>query len=288
MRGNFAESNDSDTVDKSVVWPPVPDDEKVDVSTSRRHGSESWMSVGRNEPSYSDLLSGFGVTGLSSHPSLVDQMTSLAYPARKHSADHEDKLNVRHPWHATPSGLSLNLMDNNTKGTAHGGDKTYQARGNLRYSTFGEYLVLQGHKVEHPHGNLMPPPFPTQYQSPCSRELMSKPMTVKDFEALKPKDGDCKLFGISLINSPTAPDPSVSQKNVTIEPAGSVHPTSHQQTSENDHKPDNSKTLKPVDGLVVIDDHEKPSQTSQLHLKDVQFKSLSSARSCTKVRFFNC
>ncbi|XP_027357469.1 auxin response factor 2A-like [Abrus precatorius] len=274
LRGNFAESNDSDTPEKSVVWPPAVDDEKIDVvSTSRRYGSGSWMSMGRNEPTYSDLLSGFGASGDPSHSALIDQMTTVAFPARKQS------------WTVMSSGLCLNILDPNTKGSAHGGDTTYQARGNLKYSAFGEYPALHGHKVEHSHGNLMPPPPTplTQYQSPHSIELMSKPVSVKTYEAVKPKDGDCKLFGISLISSPVVPEPSVSQRNVS-DPAGQMPLTSHQQrTSENDQKSDHSKGSKLADGLVV-DDHDKPLQTSQLHMKDVQAKPLGgSARSCTKV-----
>ena len=288
LRGNFAESNESDTAEKSVVWPPAAvDDEKMDVSTSRRYGSESWMSMGRNEPTYSDLLSGFGASGDPSHLSLKDQM-SPAYSARKQSLDHEGKLHMPHPWPVMPSSLSLSILDSNTKGPAHGGDTTYKARGNLRYSAFGEYPALHGHKVEDSHGNLMPPPPApqTQYQSPCSRELMSKHVSAKTCEAVKPKDGDCKLFGFSLISGPIVPEPSLSQRNVS-EPAGQMHLTAHQQrTSENDEKLDHSKGSRPVDDIVV-DDQDRPLRTSQLHTKDVQAKPLSgSARSCTKVRSF--
>ncbi|KAK7316859.1 hypothetical protein RJT34_00617 [Clitoria ternatea] len=286
LRGNFAESNESDTAEKPVVWRPAVDDEKIDaVSTSRRHGSENWMSMGRNEPTYSDLLSGFGAGGDHSHSSLiVDQMSPVAYAARKQSLDHEGKLNVHHPWPVIPSSLSLNILDSNAKGSSLGGD--YQTRGNLRYSEFGEYPSLHGHKVEHSHGNLMPPPPPpvTQYPSPLSRELMLKQVSAKTYEAVKRKDGDCKLFGISLISSPTAPEPSVSHRNVTSESPSQIDLTSHQQrTSENDQKLDHSKGSKLADG-VVVDDHDKPLQTSQQHTKDIQAKPVGgSARSCTKV-----
>ncbi|RYQ94159.1 hypothetical protein Ahy_B08g089040 isoform B [Arachis hypogaea] len=287
LRGNFAESNESDTAEKSVVWPPV-DDEKVDVvSMSRRYGSENWMSMGRPDTSYSDLLSGFGASGDPSHPSLGDQMGGpVAYSARKHVLDHEGKLNVHHPWPAMSSGFSLNLLEPSTKESPRGSETPYQARGNLRYGPFSEYPVIHINKVEHPHGKLMLPPPPTQYESPCSRDLMSKPMSAKTYETAKPKEGDCKLFGISLISSPTAaPEPSVSHGSGTTEPAGQAHLKSHhQRTSENDQKTEQSKGLKSADGQVIVDDHDKPSKTSQVHLKDGQAKPpSSSARSCTKV-----
>ncbi|KAL2347099.1 hypothetical protein Fmac_001099 [Flemingia macrophylla] len=271
LRGNFTESNESDTAEKSVVWLPAVDDEKIDVvSTSRRYGSDSWMSMGRNEPTYSDLLSSLGASG--------DLMSPVAYSARKQSLDHESKLHVPHPWPVMPSSLSLNILDSNAKGPSHGGDTIYQSRGNLRYSAFGEYAALHGHnKVEHSHGNLMPPPPApvTQYhQSPCSIERMSKPVSAKAYDAMKPKDGDCKLFGISLISGPPLSEPSLPQRNV-IEPADQMHPTPHQhRTSENDQKSDHSKGSRPADDL----------ETSQQHTKDVQAKPHSgSTRSCTKV-----
>ncbi|KAG2410715.1 Auxin response factor [Vigna angularis] len=283
LRVNFAESNESDTAEKSA-WSSAADDEKIDVvSTSRRYGSESWMSMGRHEPTYPDLLSGFGVHGdQASHPSLVDQNGPVANLSRKHFFDREGKHNVLSPWPVVPSSLSLNLLDSNTKVSAQGGD---QVRGNLRFSSaFGDYTVLHGHKVDHSHGNfLMPPPLSTQYESPRSRELLPKPISGKPSEVSKPKDSDCKLFGISLLSSPIALDPSVLQRNVAIEPVGHMHTTHQQRTYENDPKSENSRGSKPADG-VLIDDHEKPAQTSQPQLKDVQPKSNGgSARSCTKV-----
>ncbi|KAE9604239.1 putative transcription factor ARF family [Lupinus albus] len=276
LRGNFAESNKSDTAVKCVAWPPV-EDEKIDVSTSRSYGSENWMSMGRHEPTYSDLLSGFGAGGDPSHPSLVDQTGHVAYPASNHSLDHESKLHVHHPWSVMPSSLTLNLMDSTLKEAANV-DTTYQARGNLRYSAFGEFpMFRRHHKVEHLHGNLMPPPPSTQYESPHSGELMSNPMSTKTSEAMTLKDGDCKLFGISLISSPIAQEPSALERNVTSEPGGQMYLTSHQQqSSEIDQKSENSKSSRPSEGLVAADDHEKS--------KDVQSTPFSgSARSCTKV-----
>ncbi|KAI4336386.1 hypothetical protein L6164_014919 [Bauhinia variegata] len=283
LRGNFAESNESETAEKSVVWPPALDDEKIDVvSTSRRFGSETWMSMGRHEPTYSDLLSGFGVSGDPSHPSLIDQTTPLA---RKHLMDQEGKINVlASPWPVMPSNLSLNLSDSNTKSTMQGGDVTYQGRGTVRFGAFGDYPVLHGHKIDHPHGSLLMPP-PTPYESPQSRELMTKRMAAKTGQALKPKDGDCKLFGISLISNPVTPDLCVSRRNVASESAAQAHLTSNQpRVSESDEKSEQSRGSKSADVIVAIDDNEKPVHNCQPHLKDVQAKQPGgSPRSFTKV-----
>ncbi|XP_015955707.1 auxin response factor 2B [Arachis duranensis] len=280
LRGNFAESNESDTAEKSVVWPPAVDDEKIDVvSTSRRYGPESWMSMGRHELPYSDLLSGFGANGdPSSRSSLIDQSDSVANPGRKHLLDREGKTNVpsSSPWSVIPSSLSLNLLEPNAKVSAQGGDAAYQIRGNLRYGAFGEYPVLHGHKVENSHGNLsMPPPPLAQYESPRSKELLRKPKSAKTSDVARPKDGDCKLFGISLLSSPPAPETPTSQRNVASETVSHTYPTHQHRTFENEQKSENSMGSKATDGLAVVD---------ELHLRDVQPKPHSgSARSCTKV-----
>ncbi|CAL0319806.1 unnamed protein product [Lupinus luteus] len=255
LRGNFEVSNEFDTAERSVALPPAVEDEKIDDSTLRRHGSENWISMGRHEPAYSDLLSGFGTSGDPSHQSLVDQICHLPYPASKHSLDHEAKLHVHHPWPVMPSSLSLNFLDSNSKDYAHV-HTTYQARGKLRCSTFSE--------------NLIQPPPPTQHESLTLRELMYKPMSVKTSEAMILKDDDCKLFGISLITSAIAP------KN-SLHDAGLMHLISHQpQSSENEQMSEQSKNSKPSDSLVVIGDHEQS--------KLVQAKPFCvSARSCTKV-----
>lgn len=285
LRGNFAESNESVTAEKSVAWPPAADDEKIDmVSTSRRYGSESWMSIGRHEPAYPDLLSVFGASGDSFRPPLTDQTGPLASPAKKHPLDQEGRFNaMANPWPVGPSGLSLNL-DANIKASVNGGDVVYQTPGNVRYGAFGDYSVLHGHKIQQLHGNSLMPPPSTQYESSRSRELMSKPVSAHTSEPVKPKDGDYKLFGFSLISSSVTPEPSVSQKNVTSESPGHMHAASY-KPQESDRKSE-LRSSKPAD-VAAVDDPEKSLQPSQTQLKEVQAKPpCGSARSCTKVNSY--
>uniref|UniRef100_A0A803NVL1 Auxin response factor n=1 Tax=Cannabis sativa TaxID=3483 RepID=A0A803NVL1_CANSA len=162
LRGNFVESNDSDTAEKSVVWQPSLDDEKVDVvSASRRYVTENRASSGKHEPTYTDLLSGFGTTVDSTRGfcSFTEHSVATANSMRKHSLDQEGRLNLHSsPRSMVPSSLSLSL-DTNMKGSVQGAI-SYQGQGNK-------------------------------------------------FEVAKPKDGNCKIFGYSLI----APEPAVSHKS---------------------------------------------------------------------------
>ncbi|CAL5214705.1 unnamed protein product [Lathyrus oleraceus] len=290
LRGNLAESNESYTAEKSVVWPSANDEEKIDaVSTSRRYGSENWMSMSRQEPTYSDLLSGFGsVRGdHSSQQLFVDQTGHLINHTRKSLLDRDGKHNMLSQWPVMQPGLSLNFLHSNMKGSPQGGDNSpYQVQGNMRYNAFGDYSVLHGHKVENPHGNfLMPPPPPTQYESPRSRELPHKQISATTSESAKHKDGECKLFGFSLLSSPTMQEPSISQRNSTSETVSPMQISSQRHhTFENDQKSEHSKCSKGPENPVAVDDQENLLQTPQSHFKDVQLKSQNgSARSCTKV-----
>ncbi|KAH7578516.1 hypothetical protein ACOSP7_000177 [Xanthoceras sorbifolium] len=286
LRGNFAEreSNESDNAEKSVAWPSQHEDEKIDVSGSRRYGSENWVpSGGRHEPTYTDLLSGFGANADSSHgysPSFVDQSLPSAGLARKGLLDQDGKFSLlARPWSLMPPGLSLKLAESNPKVPGQGGDATYQVRGNVRYGGFGDYPMLHGHRIEQSHGNWLTPAPQSQFENPAqSRELMPKPVLVQDHETGKSKDGSCRLFGIPLFNKPVLPEPGVLNRNTMND--------SHQQfrAFESDQKSEQSKSSKLGDDSPTVNEQEKPFQLCQPHMKDSRSKHQSvSARSCTKV-----
>ncbi|PQQ18108.1 auxin response factor 2 [Prunus yedoensis var. nudiflora] len=95
-------------------------------------------------------------------------------------------------------------------------------------------------------------------------------------EAVKPKDGNYKLFGIPLI----APEAALSHRNAMI---GSPH---HNQvhTFESDQKSDKSRGSKSGENPVAVGEPDKLLQTSQQHVRDGQGKPQGgSTRSCTKV-----
>ncbi|KAJ6672166.1 AUXIN RESPONSE FACTOR 2A [Salix viminalis] len=245
MRGNFAESNESDAAEKSVIWPPSADDEKIDVlSSSRRFGSERWMSSARQEPTYTDLLSGFGAD--SSHgfgAPFVDRTAGVTNPLKKHSPDQGQFNLLANPWSIMSSGLSLKLSESNTRAPIQGSsdETTYQAIPNIRCSAFSEYPMLHGQRVEQSHGSSMMPPPPSHFDNhACTRELMPKPQL------------------------------------------GHTPPASHQITSESDQKSEHSRGSKLADenenekpfqvGLMRTRDNHGIAQNS-------------STRSCTKLSF---
>ncbi|KAG7951326.1 hypothetical protein I3843_12G001800 [Carya illinoinensis] len=264
------------------------EDEKIDVPASRRHGSENWMSRGRQEPTYTDLLSGFGVSGGSSHGTcapLVDQAAAAVNFPRKQSLDQEGKFNLlASSWSLMPSNLSLNLSDTNLKGPVQGGDVAYQAPGNARHDAITEYSMI--HRVEHPRGNwLIPSPASCQFENSAhSREPMPKPVSVPQCESVKPKDGNYKLFGIPLICNPATPEPAAPQRGMMNEPAGHILDTSHlAHTLDSDQKSEQSRGSKSADNPVPVVE-KMLVQRRERRSREVQGKLLnSSTRSCTKV-----
>ncbi|CAN1138615.1 Auxin response factor 2 [Linum perenne] len=279
LRGNFAESNESDTADKAVIWP-LSVDEKIDVvSADRRTGHESWMLPVRHEPTYTDLLSGFAGNADSSQACsspFADRCSVPGNSMRKRAADQDGKFNLLgNPWSLMPSGLSLKVSDCNMNVPWQGGDLGIPVRANSRYSAFSEYA-----KADQSHVNwLMPPPSQFDHHSQ-TRDMMSKNIPAPEPDAGKSTDGKCRLFGIPLISNSMVPDVAVSHKNsmndsVEYANAPSLH---HWESDQLEH----SKSSK------MTDDSEHENRFEQgrahSHARDNHGKSqCGSTRSCTKV-----
>ncbi|CAK9177481.1 unnamed protein product [Ilex paraguariensis] len=117
-----------------------------------------------------------------------------------------------------------------------------------------------------------------------SGEMMPKPPS-QQHDAVKPKDGNCKLFGIPLIRNPVTKEQTISHRSTVIEPTGHIHLEMHpKSTFESDQRSEQSKGSKVTENVPVSNELEKPFQTCQTPARDVQGKvHSSSTRSCTKV-----
>ncbi|XP_059643899.1 auxin response factor 2B-like [Cornus florida] len=291
LRGTFAESNESDSTEKPLKWPPSLDDEKSDVvSASQRYAAKKRLPSARPESSLTDLLSGFGTRTDSSHECTtpVEQNAVAPNSMKLNLPDQEGKFNLLgSPWSIRPPGLPLNLLETSMEAPVRGSDITYNPRGGGRYGGFSEYSV-RDHRVEHRQGNwLMPPPLSSYIQMRAQpREVMPKTVSVQQHEAVKPKDGNCKLFGIPLISNPGSAELAPLHRNTT-EPAGHMRlvPQPHQSRgSESDQRSEQSKSSKQTDNSHASAEKEKPFQTNQPLGRDRQVKVQGApTRSCTKV-----
>lgn len=295
LRGTVAESNESESSEKPAVWAPSLDDEKMEISASRRYGSERWLPLGRPESSFTDLLSGFGnqMNSSSDYCITSGDPTAVAGSSMKRQLqqDHDGKFNLHgNAWSLMSSGLSLNLMDSSTKTYGQGIDTSYQSRGDARYNGYKEYCMISGSRIDNQQPNwLMPPPMTSYLQlSANSRELMQNHHALaQQHENVKPKEGNCKLFGIPLRSNSVGMEPVLSHKNRMIDSASQSIPGMHSHHSpafELDKRTEQHKILKLVDNPISSNEQEKPSQSIHQVSRDRESKAYgSSTRSCTKV-----
>ena len=107
----------------------------------------------------------------------------------------------------------------------------------------------------------MPPPSSPHFENPShSREMTSKPVVGQKYEAAKPKDGNCKIFGYSLF----APEPAVSHRSIVDKANGQMNFMPNQaHMFEFDQKSEKVRGSKLADNPVAGNDQEKSVNTSQ-------------------------
>ncbi|KAK9080577.1 hypothetical protein SSX86_000335 [Deinandra increscens subsp. villosa] len=271
LRRTFVDNNESDSCDRPIQQTPsvVTDDEKVDLSVSRCYGSDKLLPVSRTaESSFTDLLSGFGSTV---------STNEFAAPTSGH----------RNSRSVTPFNLSLSLLGNGMKSNLKSSEISYLTTRDVKYSTFDEHTL---HLSQQDEKWQMPPPLPSYLQMPShSSDVMRK--SVKQKEPIKPKDGNCKIFGV-----PLAANGSTSDAHQGLQPQLFFN-------FDFDLRSEQSKKLKLANNLasgqeqekeyqsfqsVVRDGHvkaqEKEYQSFQSVVRDGHVKAQGvSTRSCTKV-----
>ncbi|KAH0922802.1 hypothetical protein HID58_022820 [Brassica napus] len=279
LRTKHVESGECDAPENSVVWQSSADDDKVDVvSASRRY--ENWISSGRHGPTCTDLLSGFGTNIEPPHGHQIpfyDRLSSSpSVAARKILSDQDGKFEyLANQWQMMHSGLSLKLHESPKVPAAS--DSSFQGIGNPNY---GEYALPRAVATENAAGNWPIRPRALNYFEEAvhaqAREHVTKRPAVVQEEAAKPRDGNCRLFGIPLVNNVNGTDTTLSQRNNLNDCTG---PTQIASPKVQDLS-DQSK------GSKSTNDHReqgRPFPVNKPHPKDVQTKT-NSCRSCTKVQ----
>ncbi|KAL8256415.1 hypothetical protein R6Q59_031482 [Mikania micrantha] len=256
LRSTLIDCNESDSCDRPIQWTPsVIDDEKVNpISASQRYGLGSGLdkllpasrTIGS---SFTDLLSGLGSTN--------DSANEFSTPTSGHT----------NLWSISPSNLSLSLLGSGTKTGLQSGEFSYQPTRDVRHSAYDDYAL---HPNQEHEKWLMPPPLSSYLLTPHSDDLMIK--SVKQIEPIKPRDGNCKIFGVSLAGNINAYDVNQglqSQQYLTF---------------DSDLRPDQLNHLKVVNNLAMDKEQEKDYQSFQSVVRDGHVKAHSgSTRSCTKV-----
>ncbi|CAH8353923.1 unnamed protein product [Eruca vesicaria subsp. sativa] len=280
LRTKHIESIECDAPENSVVWQSAADDDKVDVvSASRRY--ENWMSSSRHEPTaYTDLLSGFGANIEPPHGHQIPFYDHSSSPsARKILSDQDGKFEyLANQWQMMNSGLSLNLHESPKVPAAP--DTSFHGRGNAKY---GEYAVYPAVTTENAGGNWPIRPRAMNYFEEAvnaearaqAREHVPKRPVVIQEETVKSKEGNCRLFGIPLVNNVNGIDTAMSQRNNVNDTTGLAQIASPKVQDLSDQSKGSKST----------NDHREHGRALQVNNplpKDVHIKTTSS-RSCTKV-----
>ncbi|KAG6420764.1 hypothetical protein SASPL_117302 [Salvia splendens] len=173
LTGTFSENNELGSSEKSCLWKPSLEDEKIDFSASRRYGVDNWSPLGRSESSFTDLLSGFGLK--------TNVPRDLSMPIGNQANSKRQTLEC----------------DANMKNHVQGTEASYLDRGGGRHGAFGDFSMISDPRGDNQASNWsMPPAVSTCLQMRPSqpRELMPKPIFAEQHGAMKPKEGNCKLL----------------------------------------------------------------------------------------------
>ncbi|XP_020577783.1 auxin response factor 2-like [Phalaenopsis equestris] len=285
MRNNF-ESNLSDPVLKSIVWPANHIEEKHPICAQKIVGLDGWMQVGMHETSYTDMLSGFQTSDDLHHFGLpyFEHTSADPKPPKSCLSGQKCELNwLSGHLSLMPSHAYLNLERNMS---ANSTELTNHRNQNIGFCRVEGHPVIQLLGFERPQDC-----FTKRLKSPLAEKLLqtcspkSQPLkaALNENENERAKEGcNYKLFGVDLNGSPTS-EPVVPKVNlhqvqeVLSQPA--VVGLPHPYVFESDQHSEHSKGGKSSDTALAEKCHQ--SQPA----KDVQSKppTTPSVRSCTKV-----
>ncbi|KZV46474.1 auxin response factor 2, partial [Dorcoceras hygrometricum] len=285
-RGTFLERNDSNMSENRLSWGPPLDEEKIDdVSTSRKYESDNWLSSGRTEMLFTDLLSGL--------ESQIDSSDGFCMSSGEANLKHITREQaakftlVGNAWSMVPSDMPLDVMDSGSKTRMQSCHTSHQPHSEVRYDTLKGFSTSPCPMSDNQQANwLMPPPTSPYVQilPDESQNLMPKSICKQMPESLKSKEGNFKLFGIPLISNSVPLKPA--SLNTTMEPSGHALEdinSYYSSTTESDQRFDKSKGSKPIFPAAVCES-EKHFQTFHPVAREREDKVCSvSTRSCTKV-----
>ncbi|RWW26937.1 hypothetical protein GW17_00008649 [Ensete ventricosum] len=295
----FPSSPDSSVLTKEdfaqmpIMWL-THDEEKNDVSTQKILGSESWMHIKRQEPMYTDMLSGFQPSGDSSgfHTPFLEQASGDKNLLKPHFRDQEVKHNCSPGlWSLMPSNSNLNMGECSLKMTAHVGELSFQKVGSCIYGTQGGHSELKGLGGDQHSSDWLGCSLPDSRTDnvPQHRGMTLQPLvpSQNDVAKYKANNSGCKLFGFHLNSKPVASESVVRQSNS----AEILMPQSHLATAlpqpqglEAAKHSESCIAAKLVSTTLTNGDTEKLIQVCPQASKDVQNKMQGgSTRSCTKV-----
>nr|XP_009387026.1 PREDICTED: auxin response factor 23 isoform X3 [Musa acuminata subsp. malaccensis] len=199
FRSTFADSNESDTTQKPLMWSVC--DEKInDVSALRRSVSERWMHTKMHEQTYTDILSGFQPGDSSGFHSPGDKNL-----LKSHFQDQGAKHNCSPGSRSLmPPNSNFSIGECNLKMTRVV-ELSYQKLGSYRYDMQGVHTELQELGGDRHSENWLPRFLQDSRTEnmPQTRVVKPQPLAPSQNDVVKSKgNSGCKLFGFHLNSKP--------------------------------------------------------------------------------------
>lgn len=284
FRSNFPEGHESEIASKAVIaWPLTRCEERNDACSPMKLGSENWIQMGRSEPTYTDMLSGFRKSSDSHRLGLPCYERNSG---DKRSSDcplgnPEDELSLHGHWSLMSSNCSFGLEPNLKTAT--------QA---VQYGGIGGYSSLQNLGVEQNHSKF------TSFPANTGLENLVQPQVVRP-QPVVPVPGNVtmignnsswKIFGFNLNSNPlpSGKDGGHSNANYELELCGQQTAILNKSSEviEGRQCIESFKSTKAAESASTGSERDKGLQPSSQGARDVPSKPLGgSTRSCTKVLF---
>ncbi|KAJ6825749.1 auxin response factor 2-like isoform X1 [Iris pallida] len=270
LRSIFTETNESEAT-PGKLWPSAQSDDRSGAFTQRKLGVENWIQMGRHEPTYTDMLSGFQ-TSNDRHIlplQLFEQNPGDKIASKNHFVDQDGEL-------SSLSSQQWPVMSNTSYSMDSHPEVPTPA---VRYSGIGGYSSLQSLGVERNHLNWF------THQLPSNSPRLVRPQAViasARNESEAPKGNDSwKIFGFNLNSNPIASDPVVQHPNAISELKSCSQPAEPAQVLEVSQQSEPSRSAKSVETASTGSEQweKNPHSSSQLQSKPMG----SSTRSCRKV-----
>ncbi|CAL9161221.1 unnamed protein product [Musa hybrid cultivar] len=199
FRSTFADSNESDTTQKPIMWS-VRDEKINDVSALRRSVSERWMHTKMHEQTYTDILSGFQPGDSSGFHSPGDK-NLLKSHFQDQGAKHNSSPGSRS---LMPPNSNFSIGECNLKMTRVV-ELSYQKLGSYRYDMQGVHTELQELGGDRHSENWLPWFLQDSRTEnmPQTRVVKPQPLAPSQNDVVKSKgNSGCKLFGFHLNSKP--------------------------------------------------------------------------------------
>ncbi|CAL9178544.1 unnamed protein product [Musa hybrid cultivar] len=291
LRSAFADSNESGAAKKSIMWSTNAE-EKNDVSSQRRFGSDSWMHTKRHEQTCAEILSGFRVPDSSGFRSpLLEHNSGDKSLSKPHFQDQESRHNYSPgSWSLLPPHSDFSMGECNLKTSSQVGEISHLKAERYRCGMQGGLSEFQGLGGDQTSLNWLEHMMPESRKDnqPQPKVIKPQPLVPSQIDAAKPKaSSGYKLFGFHINSSPMISESAVPQSNsadILISHSCQTSTLPQPHGLEADKHSESSIVAKLVGTTPTNGDAEKLIQACPQAPKEGQSKLQGGPiRSCTKV-----